>query len=82
MLSGSMMPENLITRTGKALFGDNWQSQMSRALSVHRDTVQDWRQGRSNPRPGAYAELLRIAVERQSRLDEVVEDLKRHAGGS
>lgn len=75
------MPDNLITRAGKALFGDNWQAQMSRELEVHKDTVQDWRQGRSNPRSGVYVDLLRIAVERQAELDEIVEDLKRHGGG-
>jgi len=75
------MPDNLITRTGKALFGDNWQAQMGRELEVHKDTVQDWRQGRSNPRPGVYVGLLRIAVERRAELNEIVEDLKRHGGG-
>lgn len=71
------MTENLITRAGKALYGDNWQAQMGRELGVHKDTVQDWRQGRSNPRPGVYVDLLRIAVERQAALDEIIEDLKR-----
>ena len=76
------MPENIITRTGRALYGDNWQAQMGRELGVHKDTVQDWRQGRSNPRSGVYVDLLRIAVERQTELDEVVMELKRHGGYS
>jgi transcriptional regulator with XRE-family HTH domain len=76
------MPDNLITRTGRALFGDNWQAQMARELGVHKDTVQDWRQGRSNPRPGVYVDLLRLAAERQAELDEIVEALKHNGGGA
>lgn len=74
------MSDNLITRVGKALYGDNWQAQMSRELGVHKDTVQDWRQDRSRPRPGVYVDLMRIAVERQGALDDIVEDLKRQGG--
>lgn len=73
------MPDNLITRVGKSLYGDNWQAQMGRELGVHKDTVQDWRQGRSSPRPGVYVDLLRIAVERQAELDGVIDELK-HCG--
>lgn len=76
------MPDNLITRTGRALFGDNWQAQMARELGVHKDTVQDWRQGRSNPRPGVCVDLLRLVVERREELDEIVEALKRNGGGA
>ncbi|MGN6549820.1 MAG: hypothetical protein ACTHJ3_08000 [Pararhizobium sp.] len=75
------MAENLVTRAGKALFGDNWQAQMSREIGVHKQTVQDWRQGRMAPRPGVYIDLLRIATERQAELDDIVDELKRHGGG-
>ncbi len=76
------MPDNdIIIRAGKALWGDSWQSPMARALGVHKDTVQDWRQGQTAPRPGIYVDLLRLTVERQVELDDLVEMLKRHGGG-
>lgn len=70
------MTDNLITRVGRALYGDRWQAPMARDLDVHKDTVQDWRQGRSNPRPGVYVDLHRIVLERQADLDELAEELK------
>lgn len=75
------MTDNLITRAGVALWGERWQADMARKLEVHKDTVQDWRQNRGKPRPGVYIDLLRIAVERQAELDDIVEELKRHGGG-
>jgi DNA-binding transcriptional regulator YiaG len=71
-----MSTANLIIRAGEALWGERWQAEMARALEVHKDTVQDWRQGRAQPRPGIYLDLLRIAVERQAELDELVEALR------
>ena len=76
-----MMPGDatapLIVRTGEALWGKRWQAEMARALGVSRDTVQDWRQGRTEPRPGVYIDLLRLATERAADLDMVIEEIKR-----
>ena len=72
---------SIIIRIGVALWGDRWQAAMADALGVHKDTVQDWRQGRTSPRPGVYIDLLRIAVERQVELDDLIEEFKRHSGG-
>jgi DNA-binding XRE family transcriptional regulator len=66
-----MSEDNLITRVGEALWGERWQAEMARAVSVHKDTVQDWRQGRSQPRPGVYRDLQRIVQERTSDLAKV-----------
>lgn len=68
--------DNLIVKTGPLLWGDSWQAPMARALGVSKDTVQDWKNGRMNPRHGVYTDLLRIAVERQAELDDLVELLK------
>ena len=69
------MRHDLIIRTGEALWGDRWQTQMAGALGVHKDTVQDWRQGKAQPRPGVYIDLLRVALERAADLDGVIDEL-------
>lgn len=71
------MSTDLIIRAGEALWGTRWQAEMAEALGVARSTVQDWRQGKSQPRPGVYADLQRIAARRQIALGELVEALDR-----
>jgi hypothetical protein len=74
-----MAAENLITQVGRALYGERWQADMARDIGVHKDTVQDWRQGRSQPRSGVYMDLLRLSVERAADFDEMIEKVKRAA---
>lgn len=69
------MTDNLIIRAGLALWGERWQAEMARALGVHKDTVQDWRQGRAQPRPGVYADLARIADDRLELIARIFGEL-------
>lgn len=61
-----------IVRMGRALWGERWQAPMAAALGVNKDTVQDWRQGRSRARPGVLTALLQVAVARRSELDQAI----------
>lgn len=72
----------LIIQTGEALWGERWQAEMARALGVHRDTVQDWRQGRAAPRPGVYVDLLRLAQARATAIGALMEPLRQAADDS
>ena len=74
------MTDNFIVRVGQALYGDTWQAQMARDLQCSKDTVQDWRQGRYTPRPGVFVDLMRIASERASEIDQLIEELKAMGG--
>ena len=67
---------NLIERAGQALWGDRWQTEMARAIKVNKDTVQDWRQGRSTPRSGVYVDLLRVANERSGQIKDLLHALE------
>ena len=72
------MSDNLITRAGKALYGEQWQSELARALGVDARTVRRWAVDEATPRPGVYVDLLREATERLDDLELLVEELKRH----
>lgn len=74
-----MNDNDLIIRVGHALYGDNWQAPLARDLGVHRDTVQDWRQGRSKPRAGVFADLLQIVEKRREVMLGLVKEVKQRA---
>lgn len=65
-----------IINIGRALWGDRWQAPLAAAIGVNRDTVQDWRQGRSRARPTALANILQIARDRRAELDHAIAGLE------
>lgn len=74
------MSAQLLHETGRALYGDRWQSALARDLSVSDREVRRWVNGAARPRQGVYSDLLRLVVERQACLDDVERRLRR-AGG-
>jgi len=63
---------------GKAMWGARWQAEMARALGVHPDTVQDWRQGRMIPRQGVWTDLRRIGEQRRSTIADILAAIDKH----
>jgi hypothetical protein len=81
---------DLFTEVGRAITGDSesWQHQLAEWLGVRRDTVRDWRTGRSEMRPmhPVWDKLLDMIAERRTELDRVDRELRawlaRHRSGS
>ena len=71
-----MAAQDLIAETGRALYGERWQTDMARDLDVADRTVRRWAAGTENPRPGVYVDLMRLCLERAQALDELAERLK------
>jgi hypothetical protein len=66
----------LLTETGEALYGPRWQSELARDLAVSDRTVRRWAAGTTDPPPGIYADLLRLAIERGKALDALAKRLR------
>lgn len=67
---------HLFTLTGRALYGERWQSEVARALEISDRTVRRWVAGDDNPRPGVYVDLLRLVIDKQADLDEIEQRLR------
>jgi hypothetical protein len=66
------LSNKLIADVGAALWGERWQTELSRALGISDRTVRNWVAGTSEPKQGVYMDLLRISEERAADLDEVI----------
>lgn len=73
------MTANLLHDTGRALYGDRWQSALARDLGVSDRTVRYWASGAHDVPPGVWTELLELAQERAQRLDDLEARLKETA---
>ncbi|MBX3482562.1 hypothetical protein [Phenylobacterium sp.] len=69
------MTDNLLTATGEALYGPRWQSDLARDLGVSDRTMRRWAAGDDTPRPGVYADLLRLTQARATALSALAAEL-------
>lgn len=69
----------LLTETGEALYGPQWQSPLARDLGCNVRTIQRWVAGVNEPPDGIWMDLLRLSQERAMMLDALADRLKREA---
>jgi hypothetical protein len=65
------MPRDLITETGRALYGARWYSEMAGELGVSQRTVRRWAAGEFEAPPGVYRDLREIALKRAAHLKAI-----------
>lgn len=65
------MTSTLLADTGRALFGERWQSELARSLDVNDRQVRRWVAGEYDPPAGVYTDLLRLVIERMGALEQV-----------
>ena len=80
MLDARDTPHDLLPIIGAALYGDQWQSAMSRDLNVSDRQVRRWVAGAKIP-PGVFVDLMRLALDRADLLGDLAEAAKRCGGG-
>lgn len=55
-----MTDPELIEMCGRALFGDQWQRDLARALTVSDRSVRYWAAGRSAIKPRIWSEIAQL----------------------
>jgi len=71
------MTSDQLDACGRALYGDQWQSPLSRDLDVSDRTMRRWLAGDSPIPLGLNIDLLRLLTERAAEIDELIEKCKR-----
>lgn len=86
-MSDQPVSDRLITRVGKALFGDTWMGPMSRETGIRKGTIDDWDKARAEPARGVYERLLAMVeahraelLAQLARLEQVIVDLRARLG--
>lgn len=59
----------LLLEAGEALYGERWQSELSRDLGVSDRTMRRWAAGTTDVPVGLYVDLLRLTQERAAKLE-------------
>jgi hypothetical protein len=67
----------LLRLVGEALYGERWQTPLSRALGVGDRTVRRWASGEDKPKPAIAAELAEVMRARRDKITEALEALRR-----
>ena len=68
--------QRLVALCGQALYGDQWQSQLSRALHVDTRTVQRWASGKSCPKPGVWRDVHALLERNAAELRDCMLELE------
>ena len=63
---------------GRALYGERWQTDLSKALGVSERTVRRWVAGQEPP-PGAWADMARVAESKAAELQRLARDMTQGA---
>jgi DNA-binding transcriptional regulator YdaS (Cro superfamily) len=70
----------LLHRAGELLYGQDWQSELARALGISPRSVQRWVAGERLPAPERWAAIHALAVERGEELAHLLEELAARKG--
>jgi hypothetical protein len=63
----------LLRRVGEALYGERWQSALSRDLGVNDRTMRRWASGEDMPRHGVIVDLQALVNQRSTDLQQCAE---------
>lgn len=62
----------LLSQIGEALYGEQWQSPLARALDVNLRTMQRWAAGQNDPPEHLREDMIRLLHDRQQAISELL----------
>lgn len=78
-----MAKRRLIERTGRALYGERWQSALARDIGYSDRMVRLWAVGQGEPPSAVYRKMIKLVIAREaelrplwSHLTDAVDDTK------
>ena len=72
-----MLTPDLLRQVGEALYGERWQTPLSRALGVGDRTVRRWVSGEDRPNPAIAGELADLMRDKKTSLAAACAALRR-----
>lgn len=70
---------DLMTRVGRALYGQEFKTELAAKLEVRHDTVRQWCNGRMSPPSAVWGELKRALLARQINVAVLLDELDERA---
>lgn len=70
------MTPALLARCGAALYGEQWQTDLSKDLDVADRTVRRWLAGDTPIPAGINIDMMRIMLDRAQALDDLVDECR------
>lgn len=72
-------PADMLADVGRALYGEHWRMQLSRALDIDDDTIRRWMHGRPELRAdhGVFADALALLARRADEINAAAKHLER-----
>lgn len=71
--------KSMLVNTGKALYGDRWQTDIGRDLGVDSRRVRQWLASERPIPPGVWNDLVKLLNARKLLIEATLEELKNSA---
>ena len=69
-----------LQQVGRLLYGDQWQSNLARSLSVDDRTVRRWASGESAIKQSIANEIIELLKNNQSEINQFIEKMESNKG--
>jgi hypothetical protein len=69
-------PQEMLERAGRALYGEDWQRELTMDLGIRGKTVRQWLSGHLRLRPDHFETLLALMAKRRTQIEEAEQEVR------